>query len=100
MTTVEPVLKDHPIGHKNCGLSRQVVSGDRFSYIEMQVLLPKKCRLSRLGLSWQWSLMTDFTVYPVRYIRVPGAKSVCYWRSHTTQQCGHRRRLSSVSPRQ
>ncbi len=25
----------HPIGHKKCGLSRQVVSGDRFSYIEM-----------------------------------------------------------------
>ena len=26
--TVEPVLKDHPIGHKKCALSRQVVSGD------------------------------------------------------------------------
>ena len=35
--TVEPILRDHPIaiGHKKCGLSRQVVSGDRFSYIEM-----------------------------------------------------------------
>ncbi len=29
LNTVEPVLKDHPIGHKN------VVSGDRFSYIGM-----------------------------------------------------------------
>ncbi len=32
--TVEPVLKDHPIGHKNV-VSRQVVSGDRFIHIEM-----------------------------------------------------------------
>ena len=31
--TVEPVLKDHPVGHKNV-VSKQVVSGDRFSYIE------------------------------------------------------------------
>ncbi len=42
-STVEPVLKDHPIGHKKLGLSRQVVFGDRFNYryIEMLRLLPK-----------------------------------------------------------
>ncbi len=33
--TVEPVLKDHPIGHKNVVCPKQVVSGDRFSYIEI-----------------------------------------------------------------
>ncbi len=33
--TVEPVLKDQPIGHKKYGLSRQVVFGDRFIYTEM-----------------------------------------------------------------
>ncbi len=33
--TVEPLLKDHPIRHTKCGLSRQVVFADRFSYIEM-----------------------------------------------------------------
>ncbi len=35
MCTVELVLKDHPIGHKKYGLSRQVVCGDRFFYTEM-----------------------------------------------------------------
>ncbi len=35
LSTLEPVLKDHPISRKKCGLSRQVVSGVRFSYIEM-----------------------------------------------------------------
>ncbi len=34
-----PVLKDHSIGHKNV-VSRQVVFGDRFNFIEMQDLLP------------------------------------------------------------
>ncbi len=32
--TVEPVLKDYPIGHKNI-LSRQVVFGDRFIFTGM-----------------------------------------------------------------
>ncbi len=32
-TTIEPVLEDHPVGHKEHGLWRQVVFGDRF--IEM-----------------------------------------------------------------
>ncbi len=31
--TVKPVLKDHPIGHTNV-VSREVVFGDRFNYIE------------------------------------------------------------------
>ena len=60
--TVEPVLKDHPTGHKKCDLSTQVFSVDRFSYIEMYVLLPRMCGLSRQvasrgsGLSRQVSL--------------------------------------------
>ncbi len=33
--TVERIMKDHPIWHKESSLSRQVVFGDRFSYIEM-----------------------------------------------------------------
>ncbi len=34
--TVEPVLKDYPIGHKNVVFQdMQVVSGDRFNYIEI-----------------------------------------------------------------
>ncbi len=32
--TVEPVLKDQPIGYKNVVSQKQVVFGDRFSYIE------------------------------------------------------------------
>ncbi len=36
---------------QKCGLSRQVVSGDRFSYIEMWFLLPKMCGLSRQVVS-------------------------------------------------
>ncbi len=34
-TTVELVLKDHPMGHKKYGLSRQVVFVDSFNCIEM-----------------------------------------------------------------
>ncbi len=30
----KPVLKDHPIGHKNV-VSKHGVFGDRFSYVEM-----------------------------------------------------------------
>ncbi len=52
--TVKPALKDHPISHKN-GLSRQMVFGDRFTLIEMDLLL----RLLKTGgLSWRWSLQT------------------------------------------
>ena len=50
LDTVEPVLKDHPISQKYV-VSWQVVSGDRFSYIEMLVLLPKMCCLSRQVVS-------------------------------------------------
>ncbi len=52
--TVEPFLKDHPHWPQQiqqCGLSRQVVSGDRFSYTEMQVFLPQMCGLSRQVVS-------------------------------------------------
>ncbi len=47
--TVEPVLKDRPIGHKNM-VSRQVVFGDRFIYIEM-CDLPKTSGPSRQVVS-------------------------------------------------
>ncbi len=47
-STVEPVLKNYPSGHKKCGLSRQVAFGDWFSYIEIQDILPGIC-----GLFWQ-----------------------------------------------
>ncbi len=48
-STVEPVLKDHPIGHKKC-------------YIEMQVL-PKMCGLSRQVVSQR-----GFTVHVISTI--------------------------------
>ncbi len=50
--TVEPVLKDHPIGHKKCGLSRQVVFGNR------SITLKFGWSLKTGGLSWQWPLKT------------------------------------------
>ena len=60
--TVEPVLKDHPIGHKN------LVCQDRWSLATGSVILKcmsfcRKCMaLSRNVVSWQWSLKTGFTV--------------------------------------
>ncbi len=49
--TVEPVLKDRPIGHIHHGLSRQVVFGDRFIHIEMCDILPKITGPSRQVVS-------------------------------------------------
>ncbi len=54
--TVEPVLKDHPIGHKN------VVYQDRWSLVTGSVVLKgsfchKFVVVKTGGLSWQWSLM-------------------------------------------
>ncbi len=43
--------------HK-CGLSRQVVFGDRFNYISDR----NNWAFKTGGLSWQWSLKTGFTV--------------------------------------
>ncbi len=37
---MESVLKDHPVGHNNMVLLRQVVFDDRFNYIELWDLLP------------------------------------------------------------
>ncbi len=56
--TVEPVLKDHPIGHT------KVVFGGRFNYIEMYVGPSARniWSFKTGGLSWQWSLKTGFTV--------------------------------------
>ncbi len=59
--TVEPVLKDHLIDHKN-SLSRQVVFGDRFNCVGTWDLLPGLSGPSRQvgphssGLSKQVSL--------------------------------------------
>ncbi len=56
-------LERPPLWPQKCGLSSQVVSDDRFSCIDMLVLLPKLGGLSKTsGLSWQWSLKTGFTV--------------------------------------
>ncbi len=40
-----------------------MASGDRFSYIEMQVLLPKMSSVKTGGLCWQWPVQTGFTVF-------------------------------------
>ena len=59
--TVEPVLKDRPIGHKN------MVSQDRWSLVTVSELhwnvRPARSMWSFKtgGLSWQWSLQTYFT---------------------------------------
>ncbi len=45
------------------GLSRQVVSGDRFSYIEMKVLLPKVPGLSRQVVSHGSGLSRQLSLY-------------------------------------
>ncbi len=63
-TVVEPVLKDHvPHWAQKYGLSRQVVSGDRFSYIEIYVLLPKICGLLRQLVSHDTSLSRQVSLY-------------------------------------
>ena len=62
--TVEPIMKDHPIGRTN------VVSQDRWPLVTGSVTSTLKCRnFSRNiwsfktgGVSWQWSLRTGFTV--------------------------------------
>ncbi len=49
---------------QNCGLSRQVVFGDRFSYVENIGPSAKNVWSFKTGgLSWQWSLKTGFTLY-------------------------------------
>ena len=51
---------------QKCGLSRQVVSCERFSYIEILFSDAKNVwSIKTGGLSWQWSLKTGFTVEPV-----------------------------------
>ncbi len=60
--TVESVLKDHPVGHKKYGLSRQVV------FVWWQVQLHwnlghsarNKWSFKTGSLPWQWSLKTGF----------------------------------------
>ncbi len=66
-STVECVLKDHPIGHKN------VVSQDRWFLVTGSVILkvgPSAKNVWSLktgGLSWQWSLKTGFTVLDANF---------------------------------
>ncbi len=48
---------------QKCGLSKQVVSGDRFSYIEMQVLTKMHVKSVKTGGPSRQSLKTGFTVY-------------------------------------
>ena len=60
--TVEPVLKDHPIGHKI------VVCQDRWSLVAGSVILKCSSFCKKVwpfktgGLWWQWALKTGFTV--------------------------------------
>ncbi len=61
--TVELVLKDHDIGHKN------TVSRGRRSFVAYSVALTcvTFCQgicgpFKTYGLSWQWSIKTGFTV--------------------------------------
>ncbi len=49
-----------------CGLSRQVVSGDRFSCIEMLVLLPKMRGLSRQVVSHGSGLSRQVSLYHIQ----------------------------------
>ena len=60
--TVESALKDHPIGHKKCVLSRQVVFGNRYNYTEMWDLLQGISGLSSQLFSQKCSLKRDYTV--------------------------------------
>ncbi len=100
--TVEPLLKDHPIGHK------YMVPQDRWSLVTGWVAL--KCRLSARsiwsfktghvslgsGLSWQWSLKTGFTVplhiYKMHEINIletalPSCFHFCGCRPHMPTEC-------------
>ncbi len=60
--TVEPVLKDHPIGPQN------VVCQDRWSLTIGLIVLNLGPSAKNVwsfktgGLAWQWSLKTGFTV--------------------------------------
>ncbi len=60
--TVEPVLKDHPVGHKY-GLSRRVVFDGRFIYIEMWDCLPKTDGPSRQVVSHGKGLSRQASLY-------------------------------------
>ncbi len=46
--TVEPRLKDHPIGHKIYGFSRQVVFGDRIICIKCTTFPKPGCPLRQV----------------------------------------------------
>ncbi len=58
-------LERPPRWPQKCGLSRQVVSGDRFSYIEMYryVILPKMCGLSTQVVSHANGLSRQVSLY-------------------------------------
>ncbi len=60
-------LERPPHWPQKCGLSRQVVSGDRFSYIEVSPSAKIMWSVKTVGLSWQWSLKTGFTVFMLRF---------------------------------
>ncbi len=78
--TVEPVLKDRTIAPKiKCGLSRQVISGDRirFSCIEMWDLQLRIHGPSMQVVSHGSGLNTGFTVIP-KYQLFTKLLSQCY----------------------
>ncbi len=55
--------KDHPDGHKNCGLTRRVVFRDRFNCIEMCDLLAGISGLSRQVISHGSGLSAQVSLY-------------------------------------
>ena len=57
-------LKRPPFWPSKIGLSRQVVSHSRFTLYEFSTVVTENNGLPKeVGLSWQWSLKTGFTVH-------------------------------------
>ncbi len=72
--TVEPVLKERPSWTWKCGLSRQVVFGDRFKCIEWWNLLPEICGLSRQVVSYDSGLSREVLLYAYKETDVNNLK--------------------------
>ncbi len=62
--TVEPALERPPQWPQKCGMSKQVVSGDRFSFTAMYFLLPRQVVCHGSGLKTGFTL-SGITVKPL-----------------------------------
>ena len=93
---VELVLKD--IGHKKCGLSRQVVFDDRFDCSEMWDLMPGISGNSRQVVSHSSGLSRQVSLYCISevslHIILPHRYGLL-----SARPCCEERRLSSASGR-